>query len=198
MKLLIATTNPGKLGEMQALLAGLPVEVLTLSDFPDAPEVIEDRATPAENAAKKASETARACQVHTVADDSGLFVDALDGRPGVRSARYAGPNPTSLSLCTKLLDQMRDVPAEQRGAHFLCCIAMAGPAGDIVLTASGRCDGRITCEMRGEGGFGYDPVFHYEPAGKTFAELSPEEKNAVSHRGRALARFRQQLSDHMD
>jgi XTP/dITP diphosphohydrolase len=197
MRLLIATTNPGKCREMKALLAGLPVEILTLRDFPDAPEVIEDAETPEGNAARKACELALACQVHAVADDSGLFVDALDGRPGVRSARYAGPNPTSLSLCTKLLEEMRGVPVGKRGAHFRCCIAMADPTGRVALTASGRCEGRITAEMRGDGGFGYDPVFRYEAAGRTFAEMSPEDKNTVSHRGRALSDFRRLFADHL-
>ncbi|MCK4283417.1 MAG: XTP/dITP diphosphatase [Candidatus Brocadiae bacterium] len=190
MKLLIATANPEKRKELEALLAGLPVEVLTLRDRPDAPHVVEDGATLEENAAKKASETARACGVYAVADDSGLFVDALGGKPGVKSARYAGPDPTSEKLCRKLLLEMGSVPDGSRGAHFRCCIAMADPNGKLVLTAEGRVEGTITHRMRGEGGFGYDPVFTYEPAGKTFAQMTPEEKNAVSHRGRALREFR--------
>jgi len=197
VKLLIATRNRGKLREMQALLDGLPVELTTLNDFPDAPEVEEDGATLQENAAKKAGEVARACGLHTVADDSGLFVDALDGRPGVHSARYAGPDPTSEKLCRKLLAEMQGLPPEARGAHFGCCVAMADLQGRIVLTAEGRVDGRITAGMRGEGGFGYDPVFFYGPAGCTFAEMAPEAKNAVSHRGRALGEFRRRLDEHL-
>ncbi len=190
MKLLIATANPEKRKELEALLAGLAVEVLTLRDRPDAPHVVEDGATLEENAAKKASETARACGVYAVADDSGLFVDALGGKPGVKSARYAGPDPTVEKLCRKLLLEMESVPDGSRGAHFRCCIAMADPNGELVLTAEGRVEGTITHRMRGEGGFGYDRVFHYDPAGKTFAEMTPEEKNAVSHRGHALREFR--------
>jgi XTP/dITP diphosphohydrolase len=193
MKLLVATGNPAKRRELEALLKGLPVTVLSRAGFPDAPEVVEDGATLEENAAKKARETARACGVHAVADDSGLFVDALDGRPGVRSARYAGPAPTPARLCRKLLAEMDGVPPGQRSAHFRCCIAMADAEGRVLLRAEGRCDGIITDSMRGSGGFGYDPVFLCEPAGLTFAEMSPKQKNAVSHRGRALAEFRERL-----
>jgi len=194
MKLLIATRNAGKRREMAALLAGLPVDVASLDEFPDAPEVVEDGETLEANAAKKAGQVAAACGVHAVADDSGLFVDALDGRPGVLSARYAGVSPGSPAFCDRLLEEMRDVPAGRRGAHFRCCIAMADPTGRIVLTASGRCSGVITRQARGGGGFGYDPVFYYEPKGRTFAELPAEEKNAVSHRGHALAEFRRRLA----
>ena len=193
VKLLIATGNPGKRREMEALLTGLPVEVLTPADFADVPDVVEDGVTLEQNAAKKASETARACGMHTVADDSGLFVDALDGRPGMRSARYAGGDSSPAALCGKLLREMRGVPTAKRGAHFQCCIAMSDPTGQVVLTASGRCDGRIADRMRGDGGFGYDAVFYFDAAGKTFAELQPDRKNAVSHRGKALAEFRRRL-----
>ena len=198
MRLLIATRNRGKLREMQALLDGLAVELATLNDFPQAPEVEEDLPTLRGNASKKACEVASACGQFTVADDSGLFVDALDGRPGVHSARYAGPEPTSEKLCRKLLAEMDGVPRERRGAHFGCCVAMADPQGEAVLTAEGRVDGRILTEMRGRGGFGYDPVFFYVPAGCTFAEMRPEEKNAVSHRGRALAEFRRRLGGYLE
>jgi len=193
VKLLIATSNPGKRREMEALLTGLPVEVLTLADVSGLPDVVEDGATLEENAAKKACETARACGMHTVADDSGLFVDALGGRPGVRSARYAGGDSSPSALCGKLLAEMSGVSAGERGAHFQCCIAMSDPTGQVVLTASGRCDGRITDRMRGERGFGYDAVFYFDAAGKTFAQLEPDRKNAVSHRGKALAEFRRGL-----
>lgn len=196
MKLLIATRNQGKLREMTALLDGLPVELTTLSEFPDAPEVAEDGATLEDNAARKASQVACACGLHVVADDSGLFVDALGGRPGVRSARYAGPDPTSEKLCAKLLRELVAVPEDRRTAHFGCCIVMADPQGRAVLTARGRVDGRILTEMRGQGGFGYDPVFLYEPAGCTFAELAAPEKNAVSHRGRALREFRRVFEEY--
>ncbi len=192
MKLLVATRNDGKLREIEALLAGLDVELVSLRGFPDAPEVVEDGDTLQINAAKKAVETARACGVTAMADDSGLFVDALDGRPGVHSARYAGPQATTTNadLAAKMLGEMRDVPDGQRGAHFACCIVMAAPDGRVMLTVEGRSEGMITRQARGENGFGYDPVFYHPGLGKTFAEAEPEEKNAVSHRGRALAAFR--------
>jgi XTP/dITP diphosphohydrolase len=193
MELLLATTNPGKGRELAALLDGMPVELLTLRSFPDLPPVAEGDESLEANAAKKASQTARAAGLHAAADDSGLFVDALGGRPGVRSARYAGPNPTSEDFCRKLLAELEGVPRRERTAHFRCCMAMAEPGGGIVLTAEGRCDGLVAQEMRGEGGFGYDPVFLYEPAGLTFAEMSPAQKNAVSHRGRALRELREKL-----
>ncbi|MHC4481901.1 MAG: non-canonical purine NTP pyrophosphatase, partial [Planctomycetota bacterium] len=147
------------------------------------------------NAAKKASTLARALGLHAVADDSGLFVDALGGRPGVRSARYAGPEPTAEKLCARLLGEMENVPDGERTAHFRCCIAMADATGQVVLTASGRVAGRLTRKMRGTGGFGYDAVFLYGSAAKTFAEMSPAAKNAVSHRGRALRQFRERFEE---
>ncbi|MFO7958014.1 MAG: XTP/dITP diphosphatase [Candidatus Brocadiia bacterium] len=195
MKLLVATGNPGKRSEMEELLRGLPVQILSLTDLPNAPEVEEDGATLEENAAKKASEMAGYADCFAVADDSGLFVDALDGEPGVRSARYADGEPTPENLCGKLLREMANVPNEERTAYFRCCIAMAGPKGQVRLTASGRCEGRITREMRGDGGFGYDPVFLYESEDRTFAEMEPHQKNAVSHRGRALQQFRRRFTE---
>jgi XTP/dITP diphosphohydrolase len=189
MELLVATRNEGKLREIEALLAGRHVSLLSLREFPNAPEVVEDGDTLQANAVKKAVQTAQACGVAAVADDSGLFVDALGGRPGVHSARYAGPGATCADLCTKLLGQMQDVPDDARAAHFACCIVLAAPDGRIVLTAEGRCDGIITKQTSGGQGFGYDPVFYHPGLGKTFAEAAPEEKNAVSHRGRALAEF---------
>jgi XTP/dITP diphosphohydrolase len=197
LRLLVATRNSGKCREIRALLDDMPVAVMTLDSFPDAPHVEEDGDTLEENAARKACGTARACGIHTMADDSGLFVDALGGRPGVHSARYAGPGGTSGDLCTKLLAEMADTPEGSRGAHFRCWITLSDPAGRIVLTAEGRVEGRIGHEMRGAGGFGYDPVFVYGPAGCTFAEMRPDAKNAVSHRGRALARFRSLLTDYL-
>ena len=194
MRLLLATTNPHKRRELTELLADLPVQVLTLADVSDAPEVAEDRPTLQENAAKKACEVAAACKEYVMADDSGLFVDALDGRPGVRSSRYAGPNPTSKKLCHKLLEEMAEVPDGSRRAHFRCCVAMADPEGQLVLQASGIVCGNITREMRGSEGFGYDPVFRYRRWGRTFAEVPLEQKNSVSHRARALRAFRHLLA----
>ena len=198
MDLLIATRNAGKLAELAALLGGLPVRVLSLRDFDEAPDVVEDGVTLEENAAKKACQTADACGVTAVADDSGLFVDALGGAPGVHSARYAGPGASSGDLCRKLLAAMAAVPDRERTAHFACRIAMALPGEGVVLTASGSCEGVITREPRGNGGFGYDPVFFYAPFGKTFAEVPAAEKNRASHRGRALEGFRSRLTAYLE
>jgi len=195
MKLLVATRNDGKLREIEALLAGLDVQLLSLREFPDAPQVVEDGDTLQVNAAKKAVQTAHACGVTAMADDSGLFVDALDGRPGVHSARYAGPGATCADLCAKLLGEMADVPNDARTAHFACCIVMAAPDGRILLTAEGRCDGIITRQACGGQGFGYDPVFYHPGLGKTFGQSTAGEKNAVSHRGRALEEFLGKMKD---
>lgn len=189
MELLVATRNQGKLVEMRHLLRGVPVTVMSMADFPNAPYVEEDGTTLAANAAKKACETARFCGVWTIADDSGLFVDALGGRPGVQSARYAGPGATSADLCRKLLHEMADVPEHARTAHFGAVIAFASREGELQFCVEGRCEGIIARRMHGEEGFGYDPVFRQEPGGPTFAELSREAKGAISHRGRALRAF---------
>lgn len=193
MKILVASANPEKGAELQTMLEGLPVEVVSLADFPDAPKVVEDRETFEENAAKKAAEMAEYSGLHTVADDSGLCVDALGGAPGVRSARYAGRNATYRDICKRLLLAMRLVPDEQRSARFECHIAFADPEGNIVLTARGTVNGAITRQMRGGRGFGYDAVFLYQPAGKTFAQMSPAEKNRVSHRAQAMESFGEKL-----
>jgi len=197
MQLLVATNNPEKCEELNKMLQGLEVELLTLDDYPEAPEVVEDGGTFEANARKKASEMASFVDMHAIADDSGLCVDALDGRPGVRSARYAGPNPTREKLCRKLLREMKDVPPKHRNAAFHCCAAMSDPNGNILFTVRGRCEGTITESMRGEGGFGYDPVFYYPPAEMTFAEMSGAEKNRVSHRARTLQKFRREMENYL-
>ncbi len=194
MKLLLATRNVGKLEEMEDLLQGLDVQTATIADLPQAPHVEETGSTLQENAAMKASQCAKACGMHAVADDSGLFVDALGGRPGVRSARYAGPGAGSEALCGKLLEEMQGVPRDGRSARFRCCIVLADPGGGLIFTVEGAVEGIITEQMRGTGGFGYDPVFYHPPSGATFAEVSRRRKNAVSHRGRALRRFREELA----
>lgn len=198
MKLLIATNNIDKYTEMEQILEGLEIELYSLEDFPNAPEVKEDRPTFAGNAAKKASEMAQFTGMHAMADDSGLCVDALDGAPGVYSARYAGKHATYRDLCRKLLREMRGVPDGQRQAHFECHVALADPEGNIRLRTEGRCEGKITRQRRGGRGFGYDPVFLYLPAGKTFAQMMSEEKHKFSHRGKAVRAFEEKLEQYMD
>jgi XTP/dITP diphosphohydrolase len=193
MKILIASNNPDKRAEMERLMKGLPVEIVSPTEFPDAPRVREDSDTFQENAAKKATELALHSGLHTVADDSGLCVDALGGKPGVLSARYAGLRGTYSDVCKKVLIHMRSVPDGQRTARFECHVAFSDPEGNVVLRAAGICEGAITRQPRGGRGFGYDPVFLYPPAGKTFAQMLPDEKDNCSHRGRALREFKQKL-----
>lgn len=185
--LVIATRNPAKTRELQELLAGFPVEVRDLTRFGPLPEVEEDGASFAENAYKKASFTARILGVPALADDSGLCVAALGGAPGVRSARYGGPGLSDAERVARLLAAMRGL--RDRRAAFACVLSLAVPSG-AALTYEGRCEGVIAEEPAGENGFGYDPVFFYPPLGRTFAQLSAEEKHRVSHRGRAMAGLR--------
>lgn len=192
-RIVVGTRNPGKLAELQALLQDLPIEVVGLAAFPDAPEVVEDGATFEANAAKKAVVLAEAVGEWVVADDSGLVVDALDGRPGIYSARYAGEHGDDAANVAKLLAELDSVPAGQRAAHFECAIVLASPAG-VELVAEGRCEGVIAREPAGENGFGYDPVFFYPPLAATFAQVGPAAKNRVSHRGRALEAFKRELA----
>ena len=184
--IVLATSNKNKLKEIQELLKGFPVVIKSLADFGPMPEAVEDGETFDENAYKKAIHYAKVLGVPCLADDSGLAVDALDGRPGVYSARYAGPGATDWDNCEKLLGEMAGLT--KRTAHFVCVLSLATPAGPA-LTWEGRCDGEIIHERRGESGFGYDPVFFSPELGKTFAEVTMAEKSGVSHRGRALAEF---------
>jgi len=192
MRLLLATRNRHKVGEISRLLKGLPVEVATLEEFPKVPEVVEDGATLEENAAKKATVCARGSGLWSLADDTGLEVEALGGEPGVYSARYAGPNCDFEANNRKLLEKLRDLPQSKRRAVFRCVMALASPDGATTLE-EGRLEGRIIDAPRGSGGFGYDPVFLVEARGKTLAELSADEKNDVSHRGAALRRIRSRI-----
>lgn len=191
-RILIATTNSHKLREVREILDGLPVELITPDETAPLPEVIEDGWTFKENAVKKAVECARFTGEWTVADDSGLEVDALGGEPGVRSARYAGEDVSYENNNRKLLDALKDIPKERRTARFVCAIALARPEG-LVFVVEGECSGVISEEHRGEHGFGYDPVFYPTGHTKTFAELGPEIKNQISHRNRALGKFREKL-----
>jgi XTP/dITP diphosphohydrolase len=187
-KILIATTNQGKIAEIRNLVKGLPAVFLSLSEVPDVPEVVEDGATFEENALKKARAIAQATGMVTLADDSGLCVDALGGRPGVLSARYAGENASDEEKYVRILQEMQNVPDSERSARFECALALVVPDGEEVIFR-GICEGRITREPRGSSGFGYDPIFYFEEAGCTFAEMDRESKNQVSHRGRALREF---------
>lgn len=182
--LLVATTNRGKLEEIRAAVH--PLEVRSLADFPELPVVDEDQPTFEGNARKKALEYAKGASCPALADDSGLCVEALNGAPGVHSARYA-PGDDSARVA-KLLEAMREVPEARRGAAFRCVLCLAWPDGRTVVE-EGLCEGAIAFAPRGEGGFGYDPVFLDPELGRTFAELTREEKTARSHRGRALAKM---------
>lgn len=168
-------------------------DLRTLDDFADIPEVVEDADTFGGNARKKASEMARATSSWVVADDSGLAVDALGGAPGVLSARFAGEPCDDAANNRKLLEAMAGVPDDRRGAAFCCALALADPAGVIRLEASGACRGRLTRELRGVGGFGYDPLFLIAEYHKTFGELSALVKHQLSHRARAFGQLRRGL-----
>jgi XTP/dITP diphosphohydrolase len=169
------------------------IELHSLNEFPDVPEVVEDAESFAANARKKAAETAQALGRWVLADDSGLTVDALGGAPGVLSARYAGEPCDDAANNRKLLEALADVPDDGRGAAFRCALAVADPAGAIRLEAKGHCRGRITREPRGTAGFGYDPLFLIPEYHKTFGELSPLVKHQLSHRSRAIAEIRSGL-----
>ncbi|MEN8257527.1 MAG: XTP/dITP diphosphatase [Thermodesulfobacteriota bacterium] len=188
--IVLATRNKGKIKEFQEILKDYPVDLKSLDDFGPIPEAIEDGETFDDNAYKKAAFTAKVLGLPAISDDSGLTVEALDGRPGVYSARYAGENATDQDNISKLLDELDGV--SNRKAAFECVISLAVPSGPA-LTYEGRCEGEITTKATGEGGFGYDPVFYYPDFGKTFAEATMAEKNSVSHRGKALAEIAKEM-----
>lgn len=188
-RLLFATTNRGKLEELRGLL-GTGIEVLSLADFPGVPAPVEDGETFEANAVKKAREYVTATGIAALADDSGLAVDALGGRPGVHSARYAEGDDRA--RVEKLLRELQGVPSERRGAAFHCALCLALPSGHQEVTV-GTCPGQVAFAPRGEHGFGYDPVFLLPELGKTMAELTREEKATLSHRGRAFALMRPKL-----
>jgi len=189
--IVLATTNKGKTREIQELLQGFPIIIKNLDDFGPIPEVIEDGETFDDNAYKKASFTARVLGYPAMADDSGLCVQALDGAPGVYSARYAGKNASDADNVKKMLDDLKS--HENRNAAFKCVISIAVPTG-AALTYEGECKGVITEKPIGDNGFGYDPLFFYPKLNKTFAQLTIEEKGMVSHRGHAL----KQIADEMN
>jgi len=186
MKLVLATNNKGKVREMSEILAPYEIEVISMDAFEHIGEIEEDGDTFRENAVKKASITCERTGLMSLADDSGLEVDHLGGAPGIHSARFAGEEKNDEANNTKLLQLLAEVPAERRTARFRCVVAVAVPGG-WVYTAEGTCEGVIAGEPRGDGGFGYDPLFYLPEYGKTFAELDPGTKNKISHRAHALA-----------
>lgn len=192
MQLLVATGNAGKLREIRKLFAERSLEVLGLADVPSVPEAVEDGESFAENAEKKARHYAKATGLPTLADDSGLVVDTLGGAPGVFSARYAGEDADDAANNRKLLAQLQGVPAAKRRAAFVCALALCEPEGDCRIFA-GRLGGVLLEAPRGDGGFGYDPLFLVPEYGKTLAELPIEIKNRISHRGQALRLLLEQL-----
>ena len=194
MRLVVATRNRGKLAELRSLLgAHRGLELLCLSDLPLLPEVVEDGDTFLANAQKKAREVALATRLPTLADDSGLLVDALEGAPGVHSARFAGEQASDDENNTRLLELLAKVPTEDRRARFRCVLALATPDGTLGPHTEGECEGRIVREPRGAHGFGYDPLFEVEGLGRTMAELSSAEKDDLSHRAVATRRMKDEL-----
>ena len=191
-RLLLATTNKGKAAEYRDLLKGLDFELVTLDQAGISQQADESYNTFEENARHKAAFYAELGGLLTLADDSGLEVDALGGEPGVRSSRYAGDNATDADRVDFLLNKLKDIPQQRRKARFRCVIAVARPGGPVE-TVDGVCDGYIALEPAGNNGFGYDPVFFLPEYGRTIAELPPEIKNHISHRGRAAVKARRLL-----
>ena len=193
-ELLVATGNAGKLREIRALLDDLPITLVSLADFPTIEAVAETGSTFVENAALKALGYARQAGVFTLADDSGLEIDALEGAPGVRSARYLGDHASYADRMNALLTALKAANDVARTARFVCALAIASDKQEMLYTTEGTCEGRIAGSPRGTGGFGYDPVFLPEGFTQTFGELSADIKSGISHRGRALAKARQFLA----
>ena len=195
MKFFVATKNKGKIREFKRIFAELGIDILAVNDLKEPmPEAVENGKTFEENALIKAHEGARFSGLPTVADDSGLCVDALGGAPGIFSARYAGEHGDDKANNAKLLKELNGIPAEKRTAHYMCVIACAFPDGRE-FTVTGRCDGKIDFCESGTGGFGYDPLFIGE-IGK-FSEVTAQEKDAVSHRGMAVRLFKDKLSEYL-
>lgn len=194
---IIATKNKGKAKEFEKLFLPKGLAVKTLLDYPEIGDVEETGSTFEENAILKAETIANNLGVRVIADDSGLEIDALEGRPGVYSARYAGSEKNDENNIDKVLDELQGVPENERTARFCCALAMAEP-GKETLTVFGTCEGRILNERRGTNGFGYDPIFYVETEGKAMAELSSNEKNKISHRANAIRKLDDLLKMHED
>ncbi|KQC07604.1 MAG: hypothetical protein APR54_05850 [Candidatus Cloacimonas sp. SDB] len=193
MKLLLATRNRDKISEIEEILCGLSLEILTYNNFPDLPEVIENKDTLAGNAEKKALESAEFSGIPTIADDTGLFVEALKGAPGVYSSRYAGENCSYKDNRVKLLSEMKGIT--NRKAQFKTVVAFAFP-GKVIATTEGIVEGEITEQEIGDRGFGYDSIFRAQETGRTYAEMSDKEKNTISHRARALQKIIPKIISH--
>jgi XTP/dITP diphosphohydrolase len=191
--LVVGTRNPKKREEILEILGDLGLELRDLTAYPDAPEVVEDGATFADNARKKAVELARHLGQWVLGEDSGLIVPALNGRPGVYSARYAGKQGDDAANNARLLAELAPLPDDRRAAYYVCHAAVADPTGTVRATAEGRCHGVIVRDARGTGGFGYDPLFLIPEFHRTFGELSARVKHALSHRARALEQLRPAL-----
>jgi XTP/dITP diphosphohydrolase len=192
--LVLGTGNKKKRLELEELLGPLGFELKTLADFPNSIEVIEDGASFAENGALKASEQAKNLRQWVLGEDSGLVVDALDGAPGIFSARFAGEPCDDQANNRKLLTELAEIPLERRTAHYVCSAALSDPAGKILATSEGECHGRIRLEAAGAGGFGYDPLFELPEYHRTFGELGGALKSVISHRARAMRKLIPQLA----
>ncbi|MGQ3685141.1 MAG: XTP/dITP diphosphatase [Candidatus Loosdrechtia sp.] len=191
--ILIATQNQDKKKEILDILKDISgILFRDFEDFPFIPLVVEDGNSFQENAIKKATLVAKACNTWALADDSGLEIDALGGRPGVLSSRYAGPNATDEENRQKVLSELKDVPREKRTARFICSVALASP-NQLLFVVEGRCDGFIADEPRGNKGFGYDPIFYVTQYNQTFGELHPSIKNTISHRACALRLLKERI-----
>lgn len=191
--IVLGTRNAKKCQEILEILGDLPIEFRDLTHWPNAPEVVEDGDTFEANARKKASELAKALGHWVLGEDSGLVVPALKGRPGIYSARYAGKQGDDAANNTRLLAELAPLPDDRRAAHYVCTAALADPQGEVKAVVEGRCLGTITRDYRGTGGFGYDPLFLIPEYHRTFGELSPRVKHALSHRARALAKLRGEM-----
>lgn len=197
-ELWIATANPKKRTELTRLLSPLGITVRSMAEAAESIEIEEDQDSFAGNARKKAVTLARAVGAHAIGDDSGLCVDALGGRPGLHSARFAGPDASDQDRIELLLAELHDRTGEDRSAHFVCHVCLANPAGEVLASFEQACYGHILMQAQGQGGFGYDPIFM--PAGtdcsRSFAEMSATEKDALSHRGKALGLLAEFLANH--
>jgi len=192
--IVIGTYNAKKKSEIKEILIGIPVKLIDLEEFDNPPSINEDGITFKDNAIKKATELANFCKTRVMADDSGLEIDALGGRPGIYSARYCGEDTGYEEKCLKILEELKEISFNERTARFRCAIALAEP-GKLLFAVEAGCEGNIDSKPRGTHGFGYDPIFYVPEYKRTMAELEPEVKNQISHRGLALRLFKEKLKE---